>query len=66
MGAFLVDQQAEPILEGQGGVLGITKLLFEGGAKSGHAKLRQFVEKRLGEHSYLLVFVIMQFESNSG
>ena len=32
-------------------------MLFEGGAKSGHAKLGQFVEKRLDEHSYLLAII---------
>jgi len=46
-----VDEQAKAILEWQFSVLGIVKLLFEGGTKSGQAELGQFVEQRLSKHS---------------
>jgi hypothetical protein len=47
VGALRIDEQAETILEGQFGVLGIVKLLFERGAKSGQPELGQFVEQGL-------------------
>jgi hypothetical protein len=47
VGALHIDEQAETILEGQIGVLGIVKLLFERGAKSGQPELGQFVEQGL-------------------
>ncbi len=45
VGALYVDEQAETVLEGQIGVLGIAKLLFERGAESGQPEPRQFVEQ---------------------
>jgi hypothetical protein len=47
--AFVVDEQAEAILEGQVGILGLVELLFESGTESGQVELGQFVEQRLSQ-----------------
>jgi hypothetical protein len=47
MGALHIDEQPKAILEGQIDVLGIVKLLFKRGAKSGQAKPGQIVEQWL-------------------
>ncbi|HQZ72722.1 MAG TPA: hypothetical protein PK826_15480 [Anaerolineae bacterium] len=49
-GPFGVDQQAEPIFEGQVGVLGTDKLVGQGGAQAVEPKMIQLVHERLDEH----------------
>jgi hypothetical protein len=57
MSTLAIDEESQAILEGQVSILGIVKLLFEGGTKSGQAKLGQFVEQWLGQHYASLAIV---------